>query len=195
MCVCVRTWASCFAGSLLLMTVKGTDAAVAKFDTGFVADFGGSEALKSDLEVMLHEEPVGPGTYLVGIELNRDYFGQREISFVRDHQALKACMQHALLMEMGIRLPPLSEPSGDAICLDLTTLVEGATVRFDSRQLHLDISVPQTSMNRDARGYVASEEWDDGINAGFLNYQFSGSQSKSQQYSAANYNLYLNGGP
>ncbi|EIK61026.1 fimbria/pilus outer membrane usher protein [Pseudomonas lactis] len=190
----VRTWASCFVGSMLLMTVKGTDAAAAKFDTGFVADFGGNEALKSNLEVMLHEEQVGPGTYLVGIELNRDYFGQREISFVRDQQSLKACLPQALLMEMGIKLPSLSQPSGDALCMDLTILVEGATVRFDSRQLRLNISVPQISMNRDARGYVAPEEWDSGINAGFLNYQFSGSQSKSQRYSAANYNLYLNGG-
>lgn len=194
MCVGFRTIANGFAGSLLLATLKSAEAAAAQFDTGFVADFAGDAALKSDLEAMLHEQDVGPGRYLVGINLNRDYFGQREVRFVPGDAALKACLPQALLSEMGVKLPPLQTPGIDEQCLDLPALVEGATVRFDSRQLKLDISVPQISMDRDARGYVASEEWDSGVNAGFLNYQFSGSQSKSQQRSAANYNLYLNGG-
>ncbi|MCE4057179.1 fimbria/pilus outer membrane usher protein [Pseudomonas sp. Au-Pse12] len=194
MCVGFRTIANGFAGSLLLVTLKSAEAAAAQFDTGFVADFAGDAALKSDLEAMLHEQDVGPGRYLVGINLNRDYFGQREVSFVAGDAALKACLPQALLSEMGVKLPPLQTPGIDEQCLDLPALVEGATVRFDSRQLKLDISVPQISMDRDARGYVAAEEWDSGVNAGFLNYQFSGSQSKNPQRSAANYNLYLNGG-
>ncbi len=192
--VYLRALSGCLVGSLLLTTLKSNQLFAAEFDTGFVADFGDGTALKSDLEAMLHEQEVGPGSYLVGITLNRDYFGQREVSFVRAGPDLKACLPQALLVEMGVKLAPRKDSPGDQHCLDLPTLVEGATVRFDSRQLKLDISVPQIAMNRDARGYVAPEEWDSGINAGFLNYQFSGSQSKSRQRSAANYNLYLNGG-
>jgi len=192
--VCPKWLASCLAG-LLLVAIKPAEAAEAaeeRFDTGFVADFGG--ALKSDLEAMLHEQAIGPGLYLVGISINRDYFAQREITFVRQGTELKACLSDSLLTEMGVKLPALEGRGVDGQCLDLSALVEGAVVRFDSRQLKLDISVPQISMSRDARGYVSSQEWDSGINAGFLNYQFSGSQNKSQQHSAAAYNLYLNGG-
>jgi len=179
---------------MLLASLESTAVVAAQFDTGFVADFGGDGELKSDLDAMLNEQDVGPGRYLVGINLNRDYFAQREVRFVRRGQELKACLPLAMLKEMGVKLPPLQAPGADERCLELAELVEGATVRFDSRQLVLNISVPQISMERDARGYVSAQEWDSGINAGFLNYQLSGSQSKSQQRSAANYNIHLNGG-
>lgn len=194
MCVCLKNWVGCLAGSLLLAALKNSAVVAAEFDSGFVADFGGSGALKSDLEAMLHEQDVGPGRYLVEISLNRDYFAQRDLSFVPGDKGLKACLPQALLTEMGVKLPPLQAPGIDEQCLDLPGLVQGASVNFDSRQLRLDISVPQIAMNRDARGYVASEEWDSGVNAGFLNYQFSGSQSRNPQRNAANYYLYLNGG-
>ncbi|WP_150785352.1 fimbria/pilus outer membrane usher protein, partial [Pseudomonas fluorescens] len=45
-----------------------------------------------------------------------------------------------------------------------------------------------------ALGYVPPEEWDGGVNAGFLNYQFSGANSRYQHRSGDQYSLYLNGG-
>jgi outer membrane usher protein len=191
---CLRTLVGWFAGSLLLVMIKTTDTVAAEFDTGFVADFGGANGLKSDLEAMLHEQDIGPGRYLVGINLNRDYFGQRELSFVRKDKGLEACLSQTLLTEMGVKLPPVQDPAIDEQCLDLMRLVDGASVRFDSQQLKIDISVPQLYMSRNAVGHVSPENWDRGINAGFLNYQFSGSQAKNERQSTADYNVYLNGG-
>jgi outer membrane usher protein len=129
MCVFQRVLVGCFAGSFVLVSVKSTPVVAAQFDTGFVADFGGADALKSDLESMLHEQDVGPGHYLVGVNINRDFFGQREINFVRRGQHLSACLSTALVSEMGIRLPA-QDSEVDEQCLDLKALIEGSTVHF-----------------------------------------------------------------
>ena len=39
-----------------------------------------------------------------------------------------------------------------------------------SREQRLDLSVPQAFMRNSARGYVPPEQWDQGVNGGFLSY-------------------------
>ncbi|MHC8339513.1 fimbria/pilus outer membrane usher protein [Pseudomonas sp. HLT2-19-2] len=166
-----------------------------EFDAGFIADFGAnSGALKSELEAMLKDHDIGPGRYVIGISVNQDFFGQREIRFIRQGKDLVPCFSAALLTEMGIKFVLPAGQLETADCLDLTSLVTDAKVHFNSQKLTLDISVPQISMARDARGYVPSKDWDEGINAGFLNYQFTGSQNNNQYQHDTGYNLYLNGG-
>ena len=196
--VLLRLWRSApvFAGALLFLAVKHADATELEFDAGFIAGFGSqSSALKSQLEAMLKDRDIGPGNYVVGISVNQDFFGQREIRFIRQGNDLVPCLSPAMLTEMGIKfMLPADEPEEQTQCLDLASRVSDAKVHFNSQKLTLDISVPQISMVSDARGYVSSKEWDEGINAGFLNYQFSGSQNNNQYSRDTGYNLYLNGG-
>lgn len=53
---------------------------------------------------------------------------------------------------------------------------DGST-RFDFEHQKLDVSIPQAGMQQSARGYIPPEQWDQGINAMTLNYDFSGSNS------------------
>ena len=196
--VLLHLWRSApvFAGALLFLAVKHADASELEFDADFIASFGPqSSALKSQLEAMLKDRDIGPGNYVVGISINQDFFGQREIRFIRQGNDLVPCLSAAMLSEMGIKFTlPADDTEEQAQCLDLASRVSDAKVHFNSQKLTLDISVPQISMVSDARGYVSSKEWDEGINAGFLNYQFSGSQNNNQYSRDTGYNLYLNGG-
>ncbi|MDF3199163.1 fimbrial biogenesis outer membrane usher protein [Pseudomonas sp. 1912-s] len=175
---------------IFLIALPKVEAAT-QFDTDFVAGFDGANGEQSDLQTMLQEQELGSGRYLVNVQLNQEFLGQREISFVEKGDKLNACMPSEMLEGMGIRLPTIA---GDASCPNLSELLEGAAVHFNSRQLKLDISVPQIYLKRDVLGYVKPEVWDEGVNAGFLNYQFSGSQNQHQDQRTNQYNLYLNGG-
>ncbi|MCZ5723399.1 FimD/PapC N-terminal domain-containing protein [Escherichia coli] len=51
---------------------------------------------------------------------------------------------------------------------------------FDVGQQHLSLSVPQIYVGRMARGYVSPDLWEEGINAGLLNYSFNGNSINNQ---------------
>lgn len=171
----------------------------AKFDAGFMQSFGGTSAGPNlDLDAIANSGSIGPGTYPVVIRLNQSFFDRRDMTFVKDEKSgdVRGCLSEAFLKELGVKLEVFQMPGETlADCIDLEALIEGVSVSFDAGRLALDISVPQIALRRDAAGYVAPSEWDRGINAAMLNYQFSAAQTHSDARGSGNqYNLYANGG-
>ncbi|NWB64489.1 FimD/PapC N-terminal domain-containing protein, partial [Pseudomonas sp. F1002] len=149
----------------------------AKFDSSFMQSFGGTSAGPNlDLDAIANSGSIGPGTYPVAVRLNQSFFGRRDMTFAKDADSgdVKACLSEDFLKELGIKLDGFVTP-GEILpeCVNLESLIEGASVSFDASRLVLDISVPQIALRRDAAGYVDPQEWDRGINAAMLNYQFS----------------------
>ncbi|RBL68687.1 fimbrial biogenesis outer membrane usher protein [Pseudomonas sp. MWU13-2625] len=171
----------------------------AKFDAGFMQSFGGASAGPNlDLDAIGNSGSIGPGTYPVVIRLNQSFFDRRDMTFAKDEASgeVRACLSPAFLQELGVKIEAFQVP-GEILpdCMDLAALIDGASVSFDAGHLALDISVPQIALRRDAAGYVAPSEWDRGINAAMLNYQFSAAQTHSDARGSGNqYNLYANGG-
>lgn len=171
----------------------------AKFDASFMHSFGGTGAGPNlDLDAVANSGSIGPGTYPVLIRLNQSFFDRRDMTFIKDEQGsdVRVCLSEAFLRELGVKLDAFKVP-GETLpaCIDLAALIEGASVTFNANYLALDISVPQIALTRDAAGYVAPSEWDRGINAAMLNYQFSAAQTNSDARGTGNqYNLYATGG-
>ncbi|NWA91352.1 fimbrial biogenesis outer membrane usher protein [Pseudomonas sp. D8002] len=171
----------------------------AKFDSSFMQSFGGTSAGPNlDLDAIANSGSIGPGTYPVAVRLNQSFFGRRDMTFAKDADSgdVKACLSEDFLKELGIKLDGFVTP-GEILpeCVNLESLIEGASVSFDASRLVLDISVPQIALRRDAAGYVDPQEWDRGINAAMLNYQFSAAQTSSDaRGSGHQYNLYATGG-
>lgn len=171
----------------------------AKFDASFMQSFGGTSAGPNlDLDAIANSGSIGPGTYPVVIRLNQSFFDRRDMTFAKDEASgeVRVCLSEAFLKELGVKLEAFQVP-GEALpaCIDLAAMVDGASVSFDANHLALDISVPQIALRRDAAGYVAPQDWDRGINAAMLNYQFSAAQTQSDRRgSGSQYNLYANGG-
>lgn len=184
--------------AVLIGDVAHADEA-AKFDSSFMQSFGGASAGPNlDLDAIANSGSIGPGTYPVVIRLNQSFYDRRDVSFAKHPERgdVRACLSGDLLKEMGVKLDAFETP-GEALsaCINLEELIEGASVSFDANHLALDISVPQIALRRDAAGYVAPQEWDNGINAAMLNYQFSAAQTRSDaRGSGTQYNLYANGG-
>ena len=171
----------------------------AKFDSSFMQSFGGASAGPNlDLDAIASSGSIGPGTYPVVVRLNQSFFDRRDMTFAKNEESgeVQVCLSAEFLRELGVKLDAFLLPGNTLpACIDLVGLVEGASVSFDANRLALDISVPQIALRRDAAGYVDPQEWDRGINAAMLNYQFSAAQTQSDaRGSGSQYSLYTNGG-
>ncbi|WP_216857732.1 FimD/PapC N-terminal domain-containing protein, partial [Burkholderia sp. S171] len=89
----------------------------------------------------------------------------------------KPCFSRALLQRAGVDLAKADAAAGRSVsttnadtCDEIATIVPGATVDFDFTQQTLELSVPQAFMKNSARGYVPPEQWDQGVNGGFISY-------------------------
>jgi len=172
LCVAMFNSARAAEGDVLVAQAAPT---LLAFNTNFLHGQG----RPTDLSAVLSSgSSVPPGTYRVEVQVNGDLVGRRDIDFHQNgaEGKLRPCLTAQLLLDFGVNLsaitPPLDRYS--PACLDLPQLMEQAAVDFDAGRLRLNLSIPQAFLSRAARGYVDPALWDEGVTAGYVNYQFSG---------------------
>jgi outer membrane usher protein len=154
-----------------------------------------------------------PGTYRVDVYLNEKFVALQDVSFVArenaaappttdeaDASGLQPCFTTKALDALGVNISAFPKlallPADD--CVDLAMTISHAMTHFDFERQRLDISIPQAALKNDARGYIAPDQWDQGINALLLNYNFTGANSSDRSEtghnSSNNYFLGLNSG-
>lgn len=148
-----------------------------------------------------------PGVYRIDVWLNENFLASRDMTFnVRktskptdDDTGLSPCLTLKALDTMGVNTDAFPALKGDGAnsCVDISSLIPAASTMFDFEHQRLDISIPQAALRNNARGYIPPEQWDEGINALMLNYDFTGSHSRNDgDYGSTtdNYFLGLNSG-
>ncbi|MBJ7223484.1 MULTISPECIES: fimbrial biogenesis usher protein [unclassified Brenneria] len=147
-----------------------------------------------------------PGVYHVDIYLDGEYVATRDIKFnarqpvsadaaQEDDSGLDPCITRSQLETFNVNtkaFPTIANAPADQ-CVALTRLIPDAHTAFDFELQRLNVTLPQASLNNSARGYIPPEQWDDGINAALLNYDFTGSNTSGDD-SSNNYFLNLNSG-
>lgn len=142
-------------------------------------------------------EGSAPGTYRVDIYVNNKFIVSKDIVFQLGNAEasavdkasknalsensgnLEPCFTAKDLDTFGVNLnalPGLKEKKADT-CISLEKYIKGSATDFNFEQLKLYISIPQAILHNDARGYIPPDQWDEGINALLLNYNFTGSNS------------------
>jgi len=133
-----------------------------------------------------------PGTYSADVYINGDRIGRNTV-VLRETRAgsgdVQPCIDQAMLERVGVDLGKLTPEAiarlaDGAACATLSDLVPDAVATFDIGELRLDLSVPQISMNRQARGYVDPKYWDNGVTAGRLEYNANVYHTDSHGYSS-----------
>lgn len=162
------------------------------FNPRFLAD---DPAAVADLSGFENGQEVPTGTYRVDIYLNDGFMTTRDVTFNhgKNNHGLIPCLTRGQLAGMGVNIAAVTEMNtlaADA-CVPLTELIVGATTRFDVGKQRLYLTVPQDFMSNRARGYIPPEMWDAGINAGLLNYNFTGNNVHNNTGGSSNY-AYLN---
>lgn len=162
----------------------------ASFSPGF---FSASMGNQVDLSRFEKGNIVLPGNYRVDITVNNQWQGRDDVTFsaVAGQDSAVPCFDAAQLTKLGINLEKAARGDGKRtpddvaahtvpkgpICGDLGKYIPDASVSFDSTSQSLTISVPQLYMNNWARGYVDPSQWDQGVNAGIIGYNFSSSHT------------------
>lgn len=177
--------------SVMVMTSFSVSAEL-YFNPRFLADNPDAVA---DLSHFEKGQEVLSGNYLVDIYLNDNFIETRNVTFHSSNQGneLIPCITRKQLNAMGVNAPSISE--GDSIsaegCAPFSTLINAATSHFDVSQQRLYLTVPQIYMVSRGRGYISPDLWDDGINAGLLNYIFTGNKIQQGSEGTRSY-AYMN---
>lgn len=186
--------------SLLTLAVclaVGAKAAAAEDDSGFDQDFMNLPPTLSgshiDINTILKEKNLLPGSYPVSVLINSQDFGQNSLDFTLKGDKLVPCVPVSLLLNAGVRKDQLKiDPATE--CVDVSEAIEESTVYFDSKKLSVHILIPQENLDQSAQGYIDPEKWDDGITALLLNYNVSGSRTSHDHTATHSTNVYLDGG-
>lgn len=132
------------------------------------------------------EDGVGqlPGTYRVDVIVNKTSVGVHNIDFmtqknVQGESTLQPCFSVDMLREFGIRTDAFPQLAGSGDCANLAAIPQ-ASSEFAFERQQLLLSIPQAAVNNHARGYVAPERLDEGINALLLNYSFTGANTQAR---------------
>ncbi|MGV2293076.1 fimbria/pilus outer membrane usher protein [Trinickia sp. YCB016] len=152
----------------------------------------------ADLSRYTRGNPVSPGIYPVDVSINGKGRGRFDVKFeaVPGSDIAAPCLTLATMDRMGIDVERVIKSLKDSgkeaeatlasqVCHPLATAVPGSSASFNSADLQLELTIPQLEMQKFARGYVDPSRWDQGINAGMVQYNLSTYTSSGQ---GASYN-------
>ncbi|HKN02991.1 MAG TPA: fimbria/pilus outer membrane usher protein [Buttiauxella sp.] len=133
-----------------------------------------------------------PGVYRVDVIINDQMLDTRDVTFKlakegNEEAKLQPCLSAGLLESYGVKIALFPQIKADDECVDLTVIPQASSEFFFAGQ-KLILSIPQAALSLQARGYVAPELWDEGINALLLNYSASGSNTHARNNSSSNDN-------
>lgn len=137
-----------------------------------------------------------PGIYPVDIYLNGRYIEQRQVTFNRDDSAgaLRPCLSADVLRSWAVSI----ERGRSDTCFPLAEAIPGASAAFNITEHNLQLHVPQKSLNTLPRDAVPATQLDNGITAGFVNYNLAASNTRlngqQDQYAFMNLRSGLNYG-
>lgn len=161
-----------------------------QFSEGFLI---GGKAI--DLQRYAQGNPMEPGVYPLDVMVNGQFHDMRDITFVAAPAPLGAtpCLPAGLVRQLPLKEMFLADlDQDDEGCVVLPDLIEGATVEFDESNLQLLVNVPQAAQARRARGYVAPDQRDRGITAGFFDYSLNHNRSGGRDSTYLGLNAGLN---
>ena len=154
-------------------------------------DIDNPQQAKTDLSIYEKGPGQAPGEYQVTVFINNNKVDSRSVRFElhkasQGHTSLQPCFSLDEIKSLGIKANNFPQLMAKGKCADLSAIpAASATFRISNQQLLL--SIPQSALGQIPRGYIDPKEFDEGINAGLLNYSQShalqpGTEDNSSQY-------------
>ena len=118
-----------------------------------------------------------PGSYDVDIVVNEGRIARKDVQFraVEGSHVAQPCFDYATLVQMGVDVARLDAQvvNVNNACISIHDVSPDAGAVLDVGEMRLDVSIPQESLKRQARGYVSPEMWDQGETAFLVGYTFN----------------------
>lgn len=175
------------------------------FDPAMLSDNGHSVA---DLSVFDSPGRQLPGTYNVDVYLNGSFIGKKRISFIstlkmhfkkdslRDDTGLMACLKPEIMQSIGLNTFILKKISRSSSikCFNPGEYLDSAYTSFNFSKMKLDVNIPQAYLSIKSHDSTEETEWDNGINAVLLSWQYSGNKNSGAYGKSINDYLNLTSG-
>ncbi|WP_392558813.1 fimbria/pilus outer membrane usher protein [Orbus mooreae] len=153
-----------------------------------------------DLSVFNKKEGQLPGTYFTGIYLNQNLILNRDLNFDflnNDKKILAPLLTKKEYIEYGVAenaTPEFIKLADYDIIKDISAVIPDAFYKYNFDKKKLELSVPQIYINRNNLAAISETLWDDGVDALYTNYYYSGSTTKynNSVRSGSDNNSYLN---
>lgn len=146
------------------------------FDPDFLTLSDGKNSTNTDLSYFSSVGGFLPGDYKVQILVNRERVGSETLKFVSSESEKgipSPCVTSAQLLRMGIT-PPERD---DQVCFNLdSSLYQGLTGQMDLNKMVYNITIPQIYLLKNDWLKTDPSQWQDGIPALMVNYNFSGNR-------------------
>ncbi len=198
---CMLLALSLFASmGAIAATTAATQVAEVQFDDLFLQRPGGARVDVSRFE---KGNVASPGAYRVDLFVNTNWIGRAGITLRQvgnNPNNVQTCFDRELLQQVGVDLAKLSPEAtrmltdSSQTCVMIGMLVPDAVATFDNGEQRLDVSIPQASLSRDARGYVDPRYWDEGVPAALLSYNGNIYRAENQGMSSTQAYLGLTAG-
>ena len=128
----------------------------------------------------ISQETVPPGEYNLDVYINDEFIASESVSFTQkneDRDASSPCISVAQLKAWSVKTNNYPELTvAGSRCARLSAIPGWGTTVLLSQQ-RIDFNVPQVAVMHHPRGYVPESRWQQGINAGLLNYSLSGQKT------------------
>lgn len=178
-------------------------AALSPKELGFNTAFLQGAISTQDIQDLLRNSGATQGEHTLDLLVNQNRVGRRELLFTLNPATneVEPCFTPEILQQIGVDLEKLPAPITAAdTCIRIPELIPQASVRYEAARLQLHISIPQLYMNPIQRGYVDPSLWDDGVTAGFVNYnlnlrQDSYKHNRTSRTLNSSFNAGINLGP
>ncbi|WP_423393402.1 fimbria/pilus outer membrane usher protein [Burkholderia sp. LMG 21824] len=176
-------------------TTSATQVAEVQFDDLFLQRPGGARV---DVSRFAKGNVAAPGSYRADLYVNTNWIGRAEITLRQvgdSRNNVQPCFDRELLQQVGVDLAKLSPEATHKLtdanhaCATIGMLVPDAVATFDNGEQRLDVSIPQASLSRAARGYVDPRYWDEGVPAALLSY--NGNLYRADNQGASSTQAYL----
>ena len=174
------------------------------FDPSMISDINSSVV---DLTYFTSGKSQLPGTYRVDIYVNNQRAGTQTVKFNSvdlnqvhstsgnlNNSGLQACLSREELASIGVSLASLTNVPEGNDCIDISAHFPGGSTEFNFQNMRLDISVPQAALQKVPRGWIPPEQWDEGVNAALLSWQFSGNDNRGRYSNSRSQFLNLTSG-
>ncbi|WP_193763713.1 fimbria/pilus outer membrane usher protein [Hafnia paralvei] len=150
----------------------------------FNPKFLGSDAASlEDLSYLTAGSQLSPGDYYLYTYLGDQFLKNLKIRFSTINGTVQPCITKEIIKEV-----PFNEDAkkyfkslliGNEQCIDITKYIKNFDYEVDLSKLVLRLSIPQIYLDSSRSTMAPEREWDDGIAAFMMNYNFNGSYSKN----------------
>lgn len=182
--------------ALTALWIFDTDAGERYFNPGALELMPGADIQSIDLSRFSQAGHQLPGRYTVTLSVNATRYEQQEFNFIAGNDGkLVPEISLVQLKKFGLNVksvPALASSDESMIVTDIGHYVPDASYDFNFKKLNLTIRIPQAYLLRHAEDYIDPSEWNSGLPALLVSYNFSGSQTHNDEMPGKQNDMYLN---